>query len=192
MNNYTNLLLSASWNGWWQSRNHAKPSGFAGLHISEMTMDQSWQLTFTLRFFFCSKFKRKPRGWKHTGKTGTKFVMQSKMVTFHYFARYCRCHSNCALKIEYGAVKMVLCRAKIPDRRSCSVGSRVESYVWNPQQNIREPVMQGDSLGVLVSALPERETITRHLNYGKPRCRAIWREIGKGYGRWGGEHSWDT
>lgn len=95
-----------------------------------------WQWTkvgsgFSLEVFFCSKFKRKPRGRKHIGKTGTKVVTQSKMVRrvalFHYFPRYCRCHSNHALKTEYGAVKMVLYRAKIPDRRSCSVGSRVES-----------------------------------------------------------------
>lgn len=134
---------------------------------------------------FCSKFKRKPRRWKRTDKTGPNVVMQSKMVTqaalFHYFPSDCRCHSYRDLKTEYGAVKMVLHRAEIPGRHSRSVWSEAESWVWNPQQYLRKPAMQGNSWS-FSSALPEREVITGQLNCGKSECRAIWREMGKDYG----------
>lgn len=100
---------------------------------------------------FCSKLKRKPRRWKRTGKTGTNVVMQSKMVTqaalFHYFPSDCRCHSYRDLKTEYGAVKMVLYRAEIPDRRSRSVWSEAESWVWTLSNTFRSLRCKG-TLGV--------------------------------------------
>lgn len=107
----------------------------------EWTKVGSW---FSLWGFLLQVLK-KTQKVKTYGQNRNKCCHAKQMVTqaplFHYFPSDCRCHSYRDLKTEYGAVKMVLYRAKIPDRHSCSVWSGAESWVWNPQQYLQKPVM---------------------------------------------------